>query len=80
AVLPIYTKAPHCNKLGLTELGEYALKGMMKRHMLVELDHMSARAADRALDILEDANYPGVVSSHTWTDPSYFSRIYQLGG
>lgn len=78
--LPIYTKPPHCNKLGLTDLGKYTLRGMMKRHMLIETDHMSAKAADQALDILEDAAYPGLISSHTWTDVNYFKRIYALGG
>jgi microsomal dipeptidase-like Zn-dependent dipeptidase len=78
--LPVYTKPPHCNKLGLTDLGAYTLRSMMRRHMLIEIDHMSAKAADQALDILEDAAYPGLISSHTWTDPSYFKRIYSLGG
>jgi len=80
AVLPIYAKAPHCNKRGLTELGEFTLQEMIKRHMIVEVDHMSAKAANRALAILEEADYPGVISSHTWTDPGYFDRIYALGG
>src|SRR4029453_2286447 len=32
---------PHCNKLGLTALGDYMVRGMMKRKMIVEVDHMS---------------------------------------
>lgn len=80
ALLPVYAKGARCNKLGLSKLGEYTLRQMIKRHMIVELDHMSVKAADRTLSILEDANYPGVISSHTWTDPSYLPRIYALGG
>ncbi|WP_433255760.1 Coagulation factor 5/8 type domain-containing protein [Streptosporangium sp. CA-135522] len=78
--LPLYPPAPHCNTRGLTKLGEYMLAGMMKRGMLVEIDHMSVKAADQTLDILEAAGYPGVISSHSWADPNYFRRIYRLGG
>ncbi|MCA2226628.1 membrane dipeptidase [Nonomuraea aurantiaca] len=78
--LPIYPPAPHCNTRGLTSLGEYMVKGMIRRGMLVELDHMSAKAAGSTLAILEAAGYPGVISSHSWADPSYFDRIYALGG
>lgn len=78
--LPIYPPAPHCNVRGLTSLGAYMVEGMMKRGMLVEIDHMSVKAADQTLDLLEAAKYPGVISSHSWADPSYFRRIYQLGG
>jgi hypothetical protein len=78
--LPLYPSAPHCNVLGLTDLGEHMVKGMMERGMLVEIDHMSAKAADRALTLLEDADYSGVVSSHSWMDGSYARRVYALGG
>jgi hypothetical protein len=78
--LPVYPSAPHCNVNGLTELGEYAMRGMMDRGMVIDIDHMSAKATDQALDLLEARNYPGVVSSHSWVDPSYYPRIYALGG
>lgn len=80
AVLPVYPKAPHCNKRGLTSLGEYALRGMMKRNMLVEIDHQSVKAAKRTMEILESEGYPGVVSTHSWMDKAFSERIYQLGG
>ncbi|MBX6767449.1 MAG: Coagulation factor 5/8 type domain-containing protein, partial [Actinomadura rubrobrunea] len=78
--LPVYPKAPHCNVNGLTELGEHAVRAMIKRGMIVELDHMSVKAADRTLSILEEEGYPGVVSGHGWSDPGFASRIYRLGG
>jgi hypothetical protein len=56
------------------------VKGLMKRHMLVEIDHMSVKAADQTLSLLEDAGYSGVVSSHSWTDDTYMRRVYRLGG
>ncbi|MFH7322613.1 discoidin domain-containing protein [Aeromicrobium sp. JJY06] len=80
AVLPIYPKGPHCNPRGLTELGEYALRGLIKRNMMVELDHMSAKAAGRALDILEAEAYPGALSTHDWLSNDYMDRLYALGG
>ncbi|GGK92364.1 hypothetical protein Ppa06_59320 [Planomonospora parontospora subsp. parontospora] len=78
--LPLYPPAPHCNTRGLTSLGAHMVEGMMERGMLVEIDHMSVKAADRTLDLLEAAGYPGVVSSHSWTDPGFLRRIYRLGG
>ncbi|MGW4894048.1 discoidin domain-containing protein [Kitasatospora sp. NPDC004240] len=71
---------PRCNTRGLTRLGEYALRGMMNRHMMLELDHMSVKAAGRALDILESARYPGAISSHSWMDAQWTERLYRLGG
>ena len=80
AVLPVYPAGPHCNPRGLTDLGDYALRGMIKRGMIVEIDHMSAKAADRTLDILEDANYGGVISSHSWMNGQFMDRLFRLGG
>ena len=78
--LPVYPSAPHCNVNGLTPLGEYAMRGMIDRGMLIEIDHMSQKATGQALDLLEAEGYPGVMSSHSWIDPSYYPRVYALGG
>ncbi|WP_078910196.1 discoidin domain-containing protein [Streptomyces sp. NRRL S-87] len=77
---PGYAASAQCNSRGLTDLGEYALRGMMKRKMMLELDHMSVKAANRSLDILESENYPGVISSHSWMDTDWTERLYKLGG
>lgn len=79
-ILPGYDSTKRCNTRGLTALGEYALRGAMKRGMLVELDHMSVKAAGRALDVMEQAGYPGAVSSHSWMEPRWHERVYALGG
>lgn len=79
-VLPIYPEGPHCNRQGLTALGEYALRGMMDRGLLVELDHQSVKAAKRTMEVLESEGYPGVISSHSWMDKHFTERIYRLGG
>ncbi|GAA3383921.1 hypothetical protein GCM10017750_56130 [Streptomyces racemochromogenes] len=78
--VPSYSADARCNKRGLTELGEYAVRGMMKRGMMLEVDHMSVKAAGRAFDILESESYPGVISSHSWMDLGWTERLYKLGG
>ncbi|MFG2217921.1 MULTISPECIES: discoidin domain-containing protein [unclassified Streptomyces] len=78
--VPAYDSNAQCNTRGLTRLGEYAVKGLMKRNMMFEADHMSVKAAGRALDLLESANYPGVLSSHSWMDDGWLERVYRLGG
>ncbi|MFB7173608.1 discoidin domain-containing protein [Streptomyces sp. NPDC056254] len=78
--VPSYAADAQCNTRGLTSLGEYALRGMMKRKMMLEIDHMSVKAAGRAFDILESESYPGVISSHGWMDDSWTERLYKLGG
>lgn len=77
---PDYDPNQRCNRRGLTKLGEHAVRGLMSRGMMLEVDHMSVKAADRALDILESAGYPGVVSSHSWMEPRWHERVYRLGG
>ncbi|MFJ9341860.1 discoidin domain-containing protein [Streptomyces sp. NPDC101733] len=78
--VPSYAADAQCNTRGLTDLGEYAVRGMMKRKMMLEVDHMSVKAAGRAFDILESDSYPGVISSHSWMDLGWTERLYKLGG
>ncbi|MEU3338115.1 discoidin domain-containing protein [Streptomyces sp. NPDC006668] len=78
--VPSYSGDAQCNTRGLTDLGEYAVRGMMKRKMMLEIDHMSVKAVGRALDILEAGSYPGVLSSHSWMDLNWTERVYRLGG
>ncbi|MFB7056036.1 discoidin domain-containing protein [Streptomyces vinaceus] len=79
-LLPAYDPNNRCNTRGLTALGDYAVRGMIKRKMMIEVDHMSVKAAGRTLDILEAESYPGVISSHSWMDPGWTERLYRLGG
>ncbi|MFG3257482.1 discoidin domain-containing protein [Streptomyces sp. NPDC048172] len=78
--VPSYSADAQCNTRGLTDLGAYAMRGMMKRDMMLEIDHMSVKAADQAFDILESEAYPGVISSHSWMDLGWTERLYKLGG
>ena len=79
-VTPAYGPGPHCNTIGLTQLGREFLKGMVKRGMLFDPDHMSSKARREALDELSRANYSGVISSHTWADDTIYQRILTMGG
>jgi microsomal dipeptidase-like Zn-dependent dipeptidase len=63
---PDYGKVPggHVNVQGLTHLGRFLVKEMMRLGMLVDIDHMSYKAVDETLEIAERGDYP-VVSGHT---------------
>jgi len=65
-ILPFYPQdmSSHCNTQGLTGLGEYFIRELMDRKMILEIDHMSWKMLNRVLDIAEENSYP-VVSSHT---------------
>jgi hypothetical protein len=56
-------KGPHRNARGLTLQGIFAIKEMMKRGMIVDIDHMSQYSADATLDLGEKFGYP-IVSGH----------------
>src|SRR3954452_24342559 len=77
---PIYGPGPHCNTRGLTDLGRYLIERMIAKKMIFDPDHMSVLARKQALDLLEAYRYPGVVSSHSWSTPDAYPRIYKLGG
>ena len=78
--LPLYPVAPHCNARALTGLGEHTIRQMVKRNMIFDPDHMSVSSRKASLDLLETLDYPGVVSSHSWSTPDAYPRIYRLGG
>jgi microsomal dipeptidase-like Zn-dependent dipeptidase len=77
---PVYGPGPHCNTRGLTDLGRYVIERMIQKKMIFDPDHMSVLARKQALDLLEAYRYPGVVSSHSWSTPDAYPRIYKLGG
>ncbi|EFH82106.1 peptidase M19 renal dipeptidase [Ktedonobacter racemifer DSM 44963] len=54
----------HMNGKGLTELGHFLLCQMMSLGMLIEVDHMSHKAVEATLDLVEQYDYP-VVAGHT---------------
>ncbi|MEO8089650.1 MAG: membrane dipeptidase [Gemmatimonadales bacterium] len=54
----------HRNVRGLTLQGIAAIKQMMKRGMIVDIDHMSQHSAEKTLEIAEQFGYP-IVSGHS---------------
>ena len=48
--------------------------------MIFDPDHMSVKARYTALDEIDRLGYHGVVSSHSWSTPDAYPRIYQEGG
>ncbi len=78
--VPVYPPVDHCNSRGLTTLGEHTINALADRHMIFDPDHMSVKARQSSLDQLEEMQYPGVVSSHSWSTPDAYPRIYKLGG
>ncbi len=78
--LPVYAPGPHCNARGLTTLGDHTIAGLAKRHMMFDPDHMSVAARKQSMDVTEKLKYPGVVSSHSWSTPDTYPRIYKAGG
>jgi hypothetical protein len=77
---PVYPPGPHCNEAGLTPLGKHLIERMIEKGMLFDPDHMSVKARLQALELLEQHKYSGVLSSHSWSTPDAYPRIYKLGG
>ena len=77
---PIYGDPPHCNTRGLTDLGEYLVRGMMKKQMIIDPDHLSQAARDEVMALIEAEDYSGVFSSHSWSNERDYPRIYKSGG
>ena len=66
----------YCQNAGLTSLGEFLIKEMMKRGMVIEVDHFSRQSYKRAYEILGENDYPAV-GTH---GRDYNGRLYELGG
>jgi microsomal dipeptidase-like Zn-dependent dipeptidase len=62
----------HTNARGLNDYGCILLEEMMRRGLLIDIDHMSQKSTDEALDVAEQHAYP-VLSSHAWFRDLAFS-------
>ena len=79
--LPVYADpAPHCNVRGLTDLGEYVVRKMMGRGMIIDPDHLSQASRDELFAVTESKDYSGLVSSHSWSNDKDYPRIMRNGG
>ncbi|GBF37685.1 membrane dipeptidase [Leptospira johnsonii] len=54
-----------CNTAGLTTYGQKVLRELMKKGMIIDVGHMSAKSLDGALTFAEQQSYPGIVTGHT---------------
>ncbi|HSB66979.1 MAG TPA: membrane dipeptidase [Anaerolineales bacterium] len=76
---PPNLKGGHANIRSLNTYGVILLEEMMKRGMVIDVDHMSQKSTDMALDMAEASNYP-VITSHSWfrdllySSPNEFSQ------
>ncbi len=77
---PVYAAPPHCNRRGLTPLGAHLVRRMIAKDMIIDPDHLSVRARQQVLTMVERARYSGIVSSHSWSTPDAIPRIYRAGG
>lgn len=66
----------YCQNHGLTSLGEFLMSELMKRGMIIEVDHFSRKSYQRAYEILEANDYPAM-GTHGRNNNG---RIYGLGG
>ncbi|MEZ5572842.1 MAG: hypothetical protein R3E64_12550 [Halioglobus sp.] len=66
----------YCQNHGLTDLGEFLMQEMMKRGMIIEVDHMPRKSYKRAYEILVENDYPAV-GSHGRNNNGL---LYELGG
>jgi len=65
----------HCQKFGMTPLGEFLIQRMMQMGMLIEVDHLPRKAYRRAFELLNENDYPAI-GSHGRD----FTDLYELGG
>ncbi|MDQ3741412.1 MAG: peptidase [Actinomycetota bacterium] len=77
---PVYPAPPHCNAYGLTDTGAHLVNRMIDRGMIVDPDHLGVLARQQLLSVVEARDYSGIISSHSWSSPDSYPRIYRLGG
>ena len=79
-LLPLIEQPPlpgeYCQNAGLQPLGELLLTEMMKKGMIIEVDHMPRRSYARAYEMLRAADYPAA-GTHGNTNNG---EIYDLRG
>jgi microsomal dipeptidase-like Zn-dependent dipeptidase len=66
----------YCQSHGLTPLGETLIVEMMRRGMIVEIDHLPQWSYQRAYDLLDEMGYPAVATHGS----DYNGAIYENAG
>jgi microsomal dipeptidase-like Zn-dependent dipeptidase len=79
----------HRNSLGLTDKGRFAVRYMMDKGFLIDIDHMGEKTANAVLDIAGQADYPvnsghnglrGTTGNENERTIAQYARIKDLGG
>ena len=78
--LSLITSGPlegdYCQNGTLTPVGEHLINGVMQRGMILEVDHLPKWSYVRAIEMLEDNDYPAVgTHGRDWN-----GKIFELGG
>ena len=74
-------RAPTMNQRVLRKRSaQMMLRDQIDREMIFDPDHMSVKARQASLDLVESLHYPGLVSSHSWSTVDAYPRIYHGGG
>ncbi len=66
----------YCQNHGLTPLGEFLIREMMKRGMIIEVDHLPRKSYKRAYEMLVENDYPAM-GTHGRNNNGL---LYELGG
>ena len=66
----------YCQNAGLTPMGEFLIREMMRRGIIIELDHLPRRSYQRAFELLREHDYPAVGSHGNHNR----GKLYELGG
>ena len=61
---PLKRMKATCNKFGLTDLGKALIQELVRKKMIIDIDHMSRKSIHDTLDITARAHYP-VIAGHT---------------
>ena len=73
---PVYPGGPHCNRIGLTDLGKFLVAEMAERGMVFDPDHMSVRARYAALEFLADTGGKDPVAAALYQNPKFHGLPY----
>lgn len=66
----------YCQNAGMTQLGEFLMEELMKRGMIIEIDHLPRRSYLRAFELLQANDYPAAGTHGNNNN----GKLYELGG
>lgn len=79
----------HRNGLGLTPLGNLAVRHMMRKGMMIDIDHMSEKCVADVISIARETNYPlnsghngprGMAGDEKARTDAHYTALRNLGG